>query len=217
MILHRFGTLDSTQRVARERAEAGAPHGSVILAEHQTAGRGRLGRSWLDEPGQNLTFSVVVRPRGSARTAPLLCLGAAAGLATAFDLRVKWPNDVVTQEGRKVAGLLAEMETTGLDVRWVVLGVGLNVNQTVFAPELPNAASLAQLGGPRDRDETLETAVAAILAWCEHEGRLDLWRSRAHTLGRRVRIGDVEGVATHLRDDGALVVGGVVVSAGEIG
>jgi BirA family biotin operon repressor/biotin-[acetyl-CoA-carboxylase] ligase len=217
VLLHRFDTVDSTQRVARSLADEGAPHGTVVLAEEQTAGRGRLDRRWTSPRGQNLTFTIVLRPHLPARDAPLLTLGAAAGLAVAFDLRVKWPNDVVTGEGKKVAGLLAEMETTGDRVAYVLLGVGLNVNQVVFPPELPNAASLASIAGPQDREEVLDTAVAAILAWSAHPDRLTLWRQRAHTFGRHVQIGAVAGVATALRDDGALIVGGVPVVAGEIG
>ncbi|MES2641817.1 MAG: biotin--[acetyl-CoA-carboxylase] ligase [Myxococcota bacterium] len=217
MILHRFETVASTQIVARELAEAGAPHGTVVLAEEQTAGRGRLDRRWDSARGLNLTFTLVLRPRIAARDAPLLTLGAAAGLAVAFDLRVKWPNDLVTGEGRKVAGLLAEMDTVGDRVGFVLLGVGLNVNQVSFPAALPNATSLATISGPQDRDEVLERAIASILAWSEHPDRLTLWRQRAHTLGKHVRIGPTEGIATALRDDGALIVGGVPVLAGEIG
>jgi BirA family biotin operon repressor/biotin-[acetyl-CoA-carboxylase] ligase len=215
MMLHRYGTVDSTQTVARGLADQGAPHGTVVLAEAQTAGRGRLDRRWQSAPGENLTFSVVLRPTCPVREAPLLTLGAAAGLAVALDVRVKWPNDLVDREGRKLGGLLAEMETAGDRVRYVILGLGLNVNQTAF-PDLPNATSLATLFGPQDREDVLDRAAAAILAWAEHPGRLDLWRQRAHTLGKRVRVGGVEGVATHLRDDGALVVDGVAVTTGEI-
>jgi BirA family biotin operon repressor/biotin-[acetyl-CoA-carboxylase] ligase len=217
VVVHRFDTVDSTQRVARELADAGAPHGTVVLAETQTAGRGRLDRRWSSPPGQNLLFTLVLRPPIPAREAPLLTLGAAAGLAVALDLRVKWPNDLVTREGRKVAGLLAEMETTGDRVAYVLLGVGLNVNQTEFPPELPNAASLATVFGAQDREEVLDRAVSAILAWSTHPDRLVTWRTRAHTLGRHVQIGAIAGVATALRDDGALIVGGVPVLVGEIG
>ncbi len=217
MLLHRYDVVSSTQTVARALAEEGAPHGTVVLAEEQTAGRGRLDRRWDSARGLNLTFTLVLRPRIAARDAPLLTLGAAAGLATAFDLRVKWPNDLVTAEGCKVAGLLAEMDTMGDRIAFVLLGVGLNVNQVDFPEWLPNATSLALLGGPQDRDEVLERAVAAILAWADHPDRLSLWRHRAHTLGKHVRIGAVEGVASGLRDDGALIVGGVPILAGEIG
>lgn len=218
MILHRSGVVTSTQDVARAAAEAGAPHGSVFVAEEQTAGRGRLDRRWVAEPGVNLTFTVVLRPLGRVRDAPLLTLGAAAGLALALDVRVKWPNDLVDDDGRKLGGLLAEMETDGDRVAWVILGVGLNVNQAAFPPELPNATSLRLLrGAPVDREETLERAVSAILAWSAHPDRLDLWRRRAHTLGKRVRIGDVEGIAHGLREDGALLVDGRAITTGEIG
>lgn len=217
MLLHRYDVVSSTQTVARALAEEGAPHGTVVLAEEQTAGRGRLDRRWDSARGLNLTFTLVLRPRIAARDAPLLTLGAAAGLATAFDLRVKWPNDLVTAEGCKVAGLLAEMDTMGDRIAFVLLGVGLNVNQVDFPEWLPNATSLSLLGGPQDRDEVLERAVAAILAWADHPDRLSLWRHRAHTLGKHVRIGAVEGVASGLRDDGALIVGGVPILAGEIG
>ncbi len=216
MLIHRYDLVDSTQSVARRLADEGAPHGTVVLAEEQTAGRGRLDRRWTSARGENLTFTVVLRPPIPARDAPLLTLGAAAGLAVALDLRVKWPNDLVTSEGRKVAGLLAEMETVGDRVGYVLLGVGLNVNQQVFPPELPNATSLARERGPQDREDVLDRAVSAILAWAQHPDRLDQWRRRAHTLGRHVRIGAIEGVATGLRDDGALLVGGVPVLAGEI-
>lgn len=217
MILHRYAVVDSTQVVARGLAEAGAPHGTVVLAEEQTAGRGRMDRRWSSAPGENLTFTLVLRPAIPARDAPLLTLGAAAGLAVAFDLRVKWPNDLVDPAGRKLAGLLAEMDTLGDRVGFVLLGVGLNVNQVDFPPELPNAASLASLRGLQDREDVLDRAVSAILAWSGHPDRLTVWRQRAHTLGRHVRIGSVEGVATGLRDDGALIVDGVPVLAGEIG
>jgi BirA family biotin operon repressor/biotin-[acetyl-CoA-carboxylase] ligase len=217
MLLHRYEQVDSTQRVARALAEQGAPHGTVVLAEEQTAGRGRLDRVWSSPPGENLTFTVVLRPRCPVAEAPLLTLGAAAGLALAFHLRVKWPNDVVTAEGRKVAGLLAEMDLApGGAIRWVLLGVGLNVNQTAFPAHLPNASSLALEQGPQPREEVLERAVSAILAWSQHPDRLDTWRARSHTLGRRVRIGEVEGVARGLRADGALLVEGAPVTFGEI-
>jgi BirA family biotin operon repressor/biotin-[acetyl-CoA-carboxylase] ligase len=215
VIVHRYASVDSTQRVARELADDGAPHGTVVRADAQTDGRGRRGRTWDAEPGANLLLSLVLRPRVALREAPLLTLGAAAGLALALDVRVKWPNDLVDPDGRKLGGLLGEVEGDGEHVRFVVLGLGLNVNQVAFL-DLPNATSLALLGGPRDREEVFDLAVRAMLAWCAHAGRLDLWRQRAHTLGRHVRIGDVEGTATGLRDDGALLVDGRPVTTGEV-
>lgn len=214
--VHHLDAVDSTQRVARELAEAGAPHGTVVRAEVQTAGRGRRGRVWSAAPGENLLLSVVLRPSIPLREAPLLTLGAAAGLAEVFDVRVKWPNDVVDAEGRKLGGLLGEVEARGERVDFVVLGLGLNVNQVAF-PGLPQATSLAALtGAPVDREEAFELAVRAILAWSTHPDRLTLWRRRAHTLGRRVRVGGLEGVATGLREDGALLVDGRPITTGEL-
>lgn len=225
MLVHRYDAVDSTQRVARELALTGAPHGTVVLAERQTAGRGRMDRSWSSEPRLDLTFSLILRPGGRLAEAPLLTLGAAAGLAEALDLRVKWPNDVVTPEGRKVAGLLAEVEAAGAEdrVQYVILGVGLNVNRRDFA-DLPNATSLAlhaESEDDLDRDAIFARAHAGLLAGAEGPGRLERWHRVAHTLGKHVTIhgtanGTVSGVATELRDDGALVVGGVVVTTGEI-
>lgn len=217
MRLLRFERLDSTQTEARAQAEAGAPHGTVVLAEAQSAGRGRLDRRWDSPPGENLLFTVVLRPPVPVREAPLLTLGAAAGMALALDVRVKWPNDLVDEEGRKLGGILAELETRGERVDFVLLGVGLNVNQTAFPEWLPNATSLAlRRGGPHDREDVLRRVVNAILGWSAHPDRLDLWRRRSHTLGRRVRVGDREGVATGLRDDGALLVDGAPVTTGEL-
>ncbi|MBM4390443.1 MAG: biotin--[acetyl-CoA-carboxylase] ligase [Deltaproteobacteria bacterium] len=217
MIVHRLGEVASTQAEARKLAEAGALHGTSVLAEVQTQGRGRLGRRWEAAPGENLLLSVVLRPPVPAREAPLLTLGAAAGVATTLDLRVKWPNDLVDTEGHKLGGFLAELEADGERVSFVILGLGLNVNQVEF-PGLPNATSLRRLRGPsQDLDVVLDDVLRAILAWSAHPGRLDLWRERAHTLGRHVRVGEVEGVATGLRDDGALLVDGVPVLTGEVG
>lgn len=224
-MIRRVGVVDSTQRLARELAEGRAPHGTAVLADAQTAGRGRLGRTWESPPGDNLLLSVVLRPTGPVHDAPLLSLGAAAGLAVAFGLRVKWPNDLVTADGRKVGGLLAELEADAGRVRFVVLGLGLNVNAA--PPGLP-AASLAALGaegldvddwraGDRlDVAAVADTALRAILAWSSHPARLDTWRARSHTLGRRVRVAGREGVATALRDDGALLIDGEPVLAGDV-
>lgn len=226
-MIHRYAEVDSTQRVARELAMAGAPHGEAVLAAVQTAGRGRLGRVWLSEPGENLLMSVVLRPAGPARDAPLLSLGAAAGLAVTFGLFVKWPNDLVTRDGRKVGGLLAEMDAREDRIGHVILGLGLNVNQRSFSEGVV-AASLAQLGeegldvedwrrGDRlDVGLVAEAALRAILAWSDHPDRLDQWRRRSHTLGRRVRVAGREGIATGITAEGALLVDGEPVTTGEV-
>lgn len=226
----RVDTVDSTQTLAKGLAADGAPHGLVVRAERQTAGRGRLARAWESEPGDGLLFSVILRPSCALRDAPLLTLGAAAGLALALGAKVKWPNDVVVGEPggppRKLGGLIGEAET-GQDQRvaHVVLGVGLNVLQRAFPAHLPRATSLwlerpAAARPGLDREQVFADAVAAILQWHAHPARLDLWRTCSHTLFEQVRLetgnGALSGVATGLADDGALLVDGQPVYVGEI-
>lgn len=214
---------DSTNRLAKEAA-AGWPGpptpGPLVVAEHQTAGRGRRGRVWEAAAGRNLLFSLVLQPRVPADRAARCVMVWAAAMAEALDLRVKWPNDLVTADHRKVAGILAELELapggTGR-IRHIVLGVGVNVNQTEF-PGLPEATSLAREGaGPRDRGAVLVDLVRAIeAAPVRGPAGLDLWRARSATLGRRVEVAGVRGVAEDIRDDGALIVGGRAVLAGDV-
>ena len=198
----------STNREAFQMGLDGVAGGTLVVAERQTAGKGRLGRRWVSEDG--LTFSLLLRPALRPAQAPLLCLAAALGVAEALDLRIKWPNDVWDDQGRKVAGILAELNAEVDRLHFVVLGVGVNVNQTAFPPDLPNPVSLAQLRGHQDRAATLGRVVTAIERRCAQvnhpEPMLEAWRRRSVTLGQRVRVGEVQGYATDVRADGALVV-----------
>ncbi len=206
-------TVDSTNRVARELARQG--WSGVVVAEHQTAGRGRLGRSWEAEAGQNLLLSLVLRPSVVPAQAPRCVLLWAAAMAHALDLWVKWPNDLVDDQDRKLGGMLAELELEGDRVGAVILGVGLNVNQERF-PGLPGAGSLAQVcGAPQDRVATLRALVGAVRS-TDVGASLDLWRARSRTLGRRVEVAGVAGVAEDVREDGALLVDGRPVLAGDV-
>ncbi|HSS39762.1 MAG TPA: biotin--[acetyl-CoA-carboxylase] ligase [Polyangia bacterium] len=149
----------STNDVAGERARAGAPAGLVIAADSQTAGRGRLGRSWHSPPGANLYVSILLRPSRPPPEIPPLTLlagGALAGALAAlgFAPRLKWPNDVelVDEAGRrrKVAGILTEMSSAGERALHVIVGVGLNVNGVDFPAELADrATSLRRASGGR--------------------------------------------------------------------
>lgn len=207
----------STNAVVAGRARAGEPAGLVVVAESQTAGRGRLDRAWVSPPRAGLTFSVLLHPSSPADQwgwLPLL-----AGLAVAdvlrgqcgLDARVKWPNDVLVAE-RKVCGVLAEVPAAGA----VVLGIGLNV--TTGRDELPREdASSLRLEGARTTDrDTLLRAVLRALATDDRQA----YRSRCATLGRRVRLelvtGAVEGLAEAVDDAGRLVVDGVPHAAGDV-
>lgn len=138
--------MSSTNAVLKEAARQGMPHGSVAVCHHQTAGKGRIGRSWETPPGEALTFSLLLRPRLQPEEAQLCTLAAALamartirGLCPGLAPRIKWPNDVVLGQG-KCCGILSEMGMGAGGVDYVVTGVGLNVNQTAFPEELANKA-----------------------------------------------------------------------------
>jgi BirA family biotin operon repressor/biotin-[acetyl-CoA-carboxylase] ligase len=213
-------SCDSTNRVARLALEEGADVGLVVVSEVQTAGRGRLGRSWESSAGQNLLFSLVLQPRVPLERAASCVLSWAAAMAEVLDCRLKWPNDLQDKDGAKLGGILSELhssEPEGTDSWCVILGVGLNVNQMDF-PGLPDATSLRRVRQRSfDRSVLLRDLVRAIEEVDPgHPSALDLWRKRSNTLGRHVRIGQHEGLAESIRDDGALIVDGEPVLAGDV-
>ncbi len=216
--VHFYSECGSTNQEARGLAEGGGvAEGTLVVTDHQTGGRGRLGRIWESQPGENLLFSLVLKPALPPQHAPLCVLAWAAAMAETIGCQVKWPNDLVTAQGKKLGGILAELVAEAEQVRFIVLGVGINVNQRNFSG-LPDATSLALEGGNgRDRASLLADLVAAIEAeTTEPYPDLTRWRALSHTIGRRVRVGDIEGMATGLRDDGALLVDGRAVLAGDV-
>lgn len=156
-----FPTLGSTQDQAKTRAAAGAAEGTLIAADRQTAGRGRWGRVWASPRG-GLWYSLVLRPSIAPDRCPALTLVAALDWVRVLrrrglDARVKWPNDVWVGE-KKVAGILTEMSAETDRVHWVVMGVGLNVNNR--PPALTEAASVSQWTGPVSRQDLLSEWLA---------------------------------------------------------
>lgn len=214
-----FDEVGSTNDEAKRLAAGGAPEWTVVAAGHQTAGRGRLGRSWLDVSGRSLLCSVVLRPTLWPDEASLISLAAAVAMiegAGVPGLEAKWPNDLVVGE-RKCGGILAEAEVRD-GVRHVVLGVGVNVSAD--REELPDevrdsATSLAAEGAVIDRDELLSGFLAALWAKVHGpgfpEGVVEAYRPRCRTLGRMVRgttiSGDrIVGRAVDLDERGGLLV-----------
>ncbi|HZD00193.1 MAG TPA: biotin--[acetyl-CoA-carboxylase] ligase [Actinomycetes bacterium] len=222
--------LPTTMARAADLAEAGAPEGATVVAEEQTAGRGRLGRTWVAPPGTSLLVSVVLRPALSSGQTWLVAalagvalvdaareiLSAGGGRATAG---LKWPNDLLL-DGRKAAGLLAEAGTGG-GRPWVVLGMGVNVGQKAsdFPEELGGRATSMTLAAGRrvDRAELLGAWAERFAAGYRDLGEgvvapiLVAYRDRLETLGRRVRAerasGDpLVGTAVDLTGSGSLVV-----------
>jgi BirA family biotin operon repressor/biotin-[acetyl-CoA-carboxylase] ligase len=220
-----FERCQSTNSEAAALALEGAGAGTLVVADAQSSGKGRMGRSWISPPGENLYFSLVLRPDLRPEQAGLLSLACAVGVAEALDLGIKWPNDLLDPERRKVAGILSEMELEEGAISHVVLGVGVNVNQEQFDSALPHAGSLARLRGSQDRGQVLARCLAAIEYRCDQVATapsemLAGWRERWLDQGREVRAEGIRGVAIDVAEDGSLSVqteeGTMSVFAGDV-
>jgi BirA family biotin operon repressor/biotin-[acetyl-CoA-carboxylase] ligase len=160
--IHHFFKVDSTNRVALELAHAGEPEGAVVLAEEQTAGRGRAGRTWHSERAVGIYVTLVLRPKLAPVQAPLLTMMAGLSAYTAIQAHsglvvdLKWPNDLLIR-GKKTGGILTEMHAEPGQVRFVIVGIGLNVNQEKFPGELGSVATSLRIesGRPQSRLELL--------------------------------------------------------------
>jgi BirA family biotin operon repressor/biotin-[acetyl-CoA-carboxylase] ligase len=216
--------LASTSDLAKALADEGADHGTVVVAETQTAGRGRRGRAWVSPPRKNVYFSVVLRPELPPPRATELTLVASLAICDALrqagvDAGIKWPNDVLAR-GRKIAGILTELAAEPDRVHWVVLGVGVNVNASRddFPPELRDEATsiLLERGEPAPRALFTAACLTALEDWLDaHDERgfdaiRHAWRERSVTLGREVMVRaegrELTGVAEDLDEQGALLV-----------
>lgn len=225
----------STQDIARAEAQAGTPEGTAVLAEEQTAGRGRLGRSWVSPAGTNLYLTLVMRPpaeslRWLSMVTPLAVAEAVEG-TTGLSPRIKWPNDILVG-GRKLSGVLIETELAGAEVSFALVGIGLNVNLDVEAiPEIADIATSLhrELGREAPREELLAALLNRFEALYEEARQGDAvyraWRSRLETLGRRVRVAfagqQEEGLAEEVDREGRLVLrrddgSRVTVDAGDV-
>ena len=132
-----YARADTTMRLAAERARDGCPEGTIVTADLQTAGRGRLGRTWISEAGQGLYLSLVLRPSCTPDAAPLLTLVAGLGVKDALErlagvqCDIRWPNDILIRE-RKCGGILVEMDAHRGQVDHVIVGIGINLNHLEF-------------------------------------------------------------------------------------
>lgn len=219
---YHFLSLASTNDLAKELARQGFPEGTTLVAEGQTGGRGRLGRIWESPAGEGLYVSLILRPSLPPAELPKITLMAAVAVVRALErvvqvkAGIKWPNDIILQ-GKKLGGILTEMETESDQMSHLVLGLGLNINTASFPPPLaPFATSLALEGCSASR-------LAILKAWLEsldslYEGFLsrqfsailDSWRQASVTLGKEVsiRLGNrtISGRALDLNQDGVLLV-----------
>lgn len=211
-----FRVVDSTNECARATAQRGAPHGTLVTAAEQSAGRGRQGRTWTAPAGRALLCSIVVRD--PPRLLPLLAGVAVAELA-GEEARVKWPNDVLL-DGRKVAGILVEGRP---QEHWAVVGVGLNVavREQDFPPELRGRAGTLGLSAD-DIEPTLRRLLDRLERWlaAAPDAVLQAVRGRDALLGKPVRWAGGEGEGAGVDGEGRLVVatgnGPVALEAGEV-
>src|SRR3954447_8966113 len=242
--IERFGRVDSTQRIVREWLEAGEPEVAVAIADEQTAGRGRQGRTWSARPRAALLMSIGFRPTTLplrhgwrlAATVSLTMLDAAEAAAGLADnaLRLKWPNDIVAAypDGRleKVAGVLGETAAEADRVGWSVVGIGINVDWAAadFPPDLKTSmTSLREMAGrPVEREQLLDEFLARLEPRYEalRQGNFDAatWSTKQVTTGQQVEV-DVGGRVIVARargvdpESGALLVEGhPAIDSGEV-
>lgn len=216
-------TIDSTNIRAKQLGGNGAPHMTLVLANEQTAGRGRMTRSWVSPPGTSALMSLLVRPKLPAWRAPELVFLSAVAACDAVNAltdgdhaRIKWPNDLVIGT-KKISGTLLEMALDGADIDYAVVGIGVNILGTQFPADLPYAGSIESATGQQiqrmdfvaaylDRFESLYTSwlndgFAPVLEQC---------RQRSATLGKAIRAicpdGEHTGIAIDFDPTGALIV-----------
>jgi BirA family transcriptional regulator, biotin operon repressor / biotin---[acetyl-CoA-carboxylase] ligase len=223
--------VGSTNDHARGLARAGAPAGTVVVSETQTAGHGRQGRSWAAHRGRSLTLSAILRPEQDRLA--LLPLAAALAVCETCEAvapvraAIKWPNDVLI-EGRKVSGILIESRP---QERWAVTGIGLNVDTETqeLDPELRDTATSLRIAGgrPVDRDAALAELIDRLATWtrASQERVVDAFRERDALLGKRISFTvagtEMDGEAAGVDGDGNLVVFSdtgerLVLDAGEV-
>jgi len=213
----------STNDIAKQFADAGEPEGTLVIADEQTAGRGRMGRTWTAPPRSSILMSLILRPRALAphqiaRATMATALGACDGIraVTGLDAQIKWPNDILLR-GKKCAGILAEAPTVGEQVEYVIVGLGLNVNFAAgsVAGIPPDSTTIAdELGKPTPRVPLVQALLRSIeqyyLRLCAGEDLKGEWVAHLATLGQRVLAqtpgGAEEGIAEGVDDDGALLL-----------
>lgn len=222
-IVHRE-SVDSTNRLAKKLAESGAADGTVVVAEEQTGGRGRLERNFFSPKEKGIWFSLILRPKCLPKDAPKFTLLAAVAVARAmerFSLRaeIKWPNDIL-YDGRKLVGILTELSAEVSRVKYIIVGVGINVNvaREEFPAELQKiAASLSEVNGGKnlsrvDFFRAVLEEFDALYAANDFSEIFQLWRKFNVTLGKNISVISAEtgesfnGVALDIDADGALIV-----------
>jgi BirA family biotin operon repressor/biotin-[acetyl-CoA-carboxylase] ligase len=223
--LRLYDVVDSTQTIAKQLAAEGAPEGTVVIAEQQTAGRGRMGRAWHSPKGKGIWMSLLLKPRIPIHFTPQLTLLVAVAVCRTLrrvagvTAAIKWPNDLLI-DGRKVCGILLEITAEDERLRSVIAGIGISVNLTEddYPEHLKPIATSLRIAAGKEFDRT--ELIAAVLEEFERIYRLyheegfepirTAWEALTISLGRGIRAGSpkgvVEGTALEIDDMGALVV-----------
>ena len=235
--VHFAREIDSTNLWIKRLAKEGAPEGTLALAEFQSAGRGRLGRSWEVPEGTSVMMSILLRPKFEPQYAPMLTLVMGMAVAKAvkklgFAVSIKWPNDVVVSH-KKICGILTEMGVRDGKIDYAVIGVGINVNIKEFPEEMADKATSLYLESGKEFDrsqipglvmEAFEEYYEKFAATCDLSGLKEEYESILANYNQPVRVlakEPYEGVARGITDGGELLVektdGTIVaVSAGEV-
>lgn len=236
--IHYYEVTDSTNIRAKQLAEEGKPHGTLVVADRQEAGRGRRGKSWTSPAGISVYMSLILKPKIKPQSASMLTL--IAGLAVARALKdyagvsseIKWPNDIVIK-GKKVCGILAELSTEIEEIHYVVVGIGINVRNTEFPEEISSIATSLLLEGKDiiKRGELIEAVCEAFeyyydifIKTYDLSELTEEYNQYLVNKGRQVKVLDpldsFEGRAVGITDFGELIVeteeGKRQVSAGEV-
>ena len=217
-----FESVSSTNDVAKQLAEQGAPEGTLVFTEEQTAGRGRQKRKWIAPAGSSLLVSFILRPSLTPEQLPLLLMASALAVASAIEestglkVHFKWPNDILVG-GKKAGGILTETGLRGEEVNYAVIGVGLNVNFDVAGiPEIPSTATSisTELGQAVPRLKVLHSLLTSMEREYSllGEGRSphERWAARLAQLGQQVVVdtpwGEERGLLDGVDPNGSLVL-----------
>jgi BirA family biotin operon repressor/biotin-[acetyl-CoA-carboxylase] ligase len=227
-VTYSFEEVVSTNDVAFELGRNGASEWTVVIADSQSEGRGRLGRRWISPAGVNLYMSVIFRPQIAAKDAPVLTLVSAISVAEAVraegaeNATIKWPNDVIIN-GKKAAGILTEMESKGDNVDFIVVGIGVNLNMTgeMMEQEMGEVAGIATslreaVSHEIERIKFTSNLISKLDVWYQkflNNGKPPIirrWMEMWEAIHRRVRVSFderiIEGIASGIDEDGYLIL-----------
>ncbi len=223
MNVHYEKSVNSTQEIAHRISREGAPEGTIVVADEQVAGKGRLGREWFSPIGTGIWMSMILKPKIPPQQAPQLTLLTAVAVirgikaATGIQCDIKWPNDILLN-GKKLVGILTEMQADPDQIHSVIIGTGINVNETDFPEEIKEIATSLKI--EKDEEINRATVIKRILEHFEElyelfleEGFLPIkkmWEDHAITVGReitaRTTTKTLHGFACGITDDGVLLL-----------